>query len=102
MRIATLPQRREKGLAHRRSLNTPGQKPDRGAVEVLTAYSHSAQAVDLRLARPWLPPAPDMPETEREASMELSDRLDEREHRRPDHRPAPQHPYRLPRRCPRH
>lgn len=43
-------------------------------MEVLTAYSHSVQAADLRLCPPWRSPAP---ETEREAAVSLRERLDE-------------------------
>jgi hypothetical protein len=49
-------------------------------VEVLAAYSHSAQAADLLLCHTVALTSPVCPETEREASVEPAhDRLDERD-----------------------
>ncbi|MGH3808290.1 MAG: hypothetical protein ACRDRU_17040 [Pseudonocardiaceae bacterium] len=46
-------------------------------MEVLAAYSHSAQATDLRLCHTAALTSPVCPETEREASVKPARRLDE-------------------------
>ncbi len=77
MRIATLPQRWREGT---RTPRTPRSETRAFSVELLTSYSHSAQAADLRLCHTTAltnPVRASRPSTKRPWS--LRDRLDERD-----------------------
>jgi hypothetical protein len=55
-------------------------------VEVLAAYSHSAQAVDLRLATPWLSPVLWVPQDRARSVRGACATASIARHRRPEHR----------------